>query len=42
MELGTAGNCSLAGADIDYSVQVPSEEAAEAREIPTAYDTKPA
>ena len=42
LELETAGNCSLAGADIDYSVQVPTEEAAEAREILNAYDTKAA
>jgi hypothetical protein len=34
----TAGHYSLAGADIDYAVQVPTTEAAEAREILTSHD----
>jgi len=42
LELGTSGHYSLAGVDIDYSVQVPSDEAAEAREILTAYGTSAA
>jgi hypothetical protein len=42
LELETAGHCSLAGADVDYAVQVPTEQAAEARAILTAYDTKAA
>jgi hypothetical protein len=37
LELGTAGHYTLAGADIEYSVQVPTEEAAEAREVLEAY-----
>jgi|GEM_PF-1393728 len=42
LELGTSGHFSLAGADIDYSVQVPSDEATEASEILTAYDSSAA
>ena len=38
LELSTAGHYSLAGADIDYAVQVPSDEAVEASEILSAYD----
>ena len=38
LELGTAGHYSLAGADIEYSVQVPSEEATEARQVHDAYE----
>jgi hypothetical protein len=33
LELNTAGHFSLAGADISYQIQVPSEEAEKAREI---------
>jgi hypothetical protein len=42
LELGTAGHYSLAGVDVDYSVQVPSEEAEEAKEVLTAYDANAA
>jgi hypothetical protein len=42
LELGTAGHYSLAGVDVDYSVQVPSEEAEEAKNILTAYDANAA
>ena len=38
LELGTSGHYSLAGADFDYAVEVPNDEAAEAREILSAYD----
>jgi hypothetical protein len=33
LELNTFGHFSLAGADISYQIQVPSEEAEKAREI---------
>ena len=38
LDLDTAGHFSLAGADIDYSVRVPTDELAEAREILSEYD----
>ena len=38
LELDTAGHFSLAGVDVDYSVQVPSEEAEEARAILATFD----
>lgn len=41
LELSTAGHCTVAGADIDYSVRVPTAEAAEAREILSSYDNRP-
>ena len=42
LELGTAGHYSLAGVDVDYSVQVPTDEAEEARNVLTAYDANAA
>ena len=33
LELGTAAHFSLAGADIEYPIQVPAAETAAAREI---------
>ena len=38
LDFGTAGHYSLAGADIDYAVQVPTAEAAEARAVLTSHD----
>ena len=38
LELNTSGHYSVAGADIDYSVRVPTMEATEAREILCSYD----
>lgn len=42
LELGTYGHWSLAGVDIDYSVQVPSDEAEEAREVLKSCDSNAA
>ena len=42
LELGTYGHWSLAGVDIDYSVQVPSDEAEEARNVLNAFDNNAA
>ena len=42
LELGTSGHYSLGGAEIDYSVKVPSDEATVAREILSAYDANAA
>ncbi|MDD5140348.1 MAG: hypothetical protein PHY43_08845 [Verrucomicrobiales bacterium] len=41
MEADTASHFSVAGADIEYPVRVPTAEAAEAREVLNSYD-KPA
>jgi hypothetical protein len=38
LDFDTAGHYSLAGADIDYAVQVPTAEAAEARDVLTSHD----
>ena len=38
LELSISGHCSVAGADIDYSVRVPTAEAAKAREVLSSYD----
>ena len=37
MELDTASNFSIGGAEIDYAVRVPNSEATEAREILSEY-----
>lgn len=39
LELETFGHISLAGADVDYSVRVPTSELAKAREVLSDYDT---
>ena len=41
VSVDTASNFSVAGAEIEYPVRVPTAEAAEAREILNSYD-KPA
>lgn len=38
LELDTSSHYSLAGVDIDYSVRVPTEELAQAKEVLRAYD----
>ena len=38
VELGTAGHFSLAGADIEFAVRVPIDEAAEARQVLKDYE----
>jgi hypothetical protein len=38
LDLDIAGHYSLAGADIDYAVQVPTVEAAEARAVLTSHE----
>lgn len=40
LEIGTSSHYSLAGAEIDYPIQVPTAEAKEAREILEAFDAK--
>jgi hypothetical protein len=40
LELDTSSHFSLAGADIDYSIRVPTIELARAREILSEYDGK--
>jgi hypothetical protein len=42
LELDTSSHFSLAGADIDYSIRVPTIELARAREILSEYDGKSA
>ena len=39
VELNTAAHFSLAGADIEYLVQVPTSEMAEATDVLNSYDT---
>jgi hypothetical protein len=41
VSVDNASNYTVAGAEIDYPVRVPTAEAAEAREVLNAYD-KPA
>jgi hypothetical protein len=38
LELDTFGHFSLAGADVDYSVRVPTSELPQAREVLSEYD----
>ncbi len=38
LDIDTAGHYSLAGADIDYTVRVPTAEAAEAKAVVTYHD----
>jgi len=38
LELETFGHISLAGADVDYSVRVPTSELVQAREVLSEYD----
>ena len=42
MSVDTASHFSVAGADFDYPVRVPTAEAAEAREVLNAYDKRAA
>jgi hypothetical protein len=38
LELDTFGHFSLAGADVDFSVRVPTSELTQAREVLSEYD----
>jgi hypothetical protein len=40
LELETFSHVSLAGADVDYSVRVPTSELARAREVLNKHDAK--
>jgi hypothetical protein len=42
LELETFGHISLAGADVDYSVRLPTSELAQARAVLCEYDTNEA
>ena len=42
LELDTFGHFSLAGADVDFSIRVPTSELARAREVLSEHDTSAA
>jgi hypothetical protein len=42
VESDAASHYSVAGADIEYPVRVPTEESAEARQVLSAYDSNAA
>ena len=42
VELSTSGHFSVAGADIEYPVRVPTTEVSEAREVLSSYDSNAA
>jgi hypothetical protein len=42
VEPGTSGHFTVAGADIEYPVRVPTAEVSEAREVLNSYDSNAA